>query len=475
MTCWTRVSLLVIWLCLGGRVALALDSRDVPADAPADRIMAGPAEVAQAAEWAAAAFLAKGPQPPLADRPEGGGLQPLLASSALPFSFIYGGKTSAELLKGWHHASASKELPDRTRHDVAWIDPRSGLRVAAEVIVYKRYPAADWVLRFENTGKQATPIIENIQALDVTLATGDAQRPAVLHHLAGDDCSPRSFTPLESPLPAGGEIRLAPQGGRSSNGTFPFFNFEYQGRGLFTAVGWTGQWAASLDRGTDGLTRLRGGMERTHLLLHPGEAIRSPRILLMAWQGDRTAAHNRFRRLMLFHYTPKERSRPLAAARLLAVLRSLQRPSRLAQRGRAVPGRRGRRQERLRFPLARRRLVPRRFPQRRGQLVLQAQGVPQRTETGQRRLPQAGAEVHRLVRAGAGGRRQPDCPRTSRVRLRRGRGRAVQVERPGGPAVADRSARPADRRVRHGLVSQRLQHRPLALLAAATTRRTAKG
>ena len=32
----------------------------------------------------------------------------------------------------------------------------------------------------------------------------------------------------------------------------------------------------------------------------------------MAWQGDRLAAHNRFRRLMLFHYTPQEQSRPLA-------------------------------------------------------------------------------------------------------------------------------------------------------------------
>ena len=53
-------------------------------------------------------------------------------------------------------------------------------------------------------------------------------------------------------------------------------------------------------------------MERTHLRLHPGEAIRSPRILLLAWQGDLLAAHNRFRRLMLYHYVPKEQSRPLA-------------------------------------------------------------------------------------------------------------------------------------------------------------------
>ncbi len=222
MTCCARGSLLLILLCLAGRVAVALDAGDVPADAPADAIMAGPAEVARTAEWAAAAFMARRPQSP-GDRPAAGGPQFLLASSALPFSFVYGGKPSAELLKDWQHTAASRELPDRTRYDIAWIEPRSGLRVVAEVIAYKRYPAVDWVLRFQNTGKQDTPILEDVQALDVTLATGDAQRPALLHHLAGDDCSPRSFMPLESPLPAGGAIRLAPQGGRSSNGTFPFF------------------------------------------------------------------------------------------------------------------------------------------------------------------------------------------------------------------------------------------------------------
>lgn len=32
----------------------------------------------------------------------------------------------------------------------------------------------------------------------------------------------------------------------------------------------------------------------------------------MRWQGDRQAAHNRFRRLLLFHYVPKADGRPLA-------------------------------------------------------------------------------------------------------------------------------------------------------------------
>ena len=289
--------------------ALALELTEVPADAPNDSIMAGAAEAAAMADWAGNTFAGKRPpRPATAPADE----SRLLMPAGVPFSFVYGGKPSSELLKLWPRVVESKDLPDRLRQQVAWTDPRSGLCVTAEVVVYKRYAAVDWVLRLANTGKQDTPVLEDVRALDVALALGDPQRPAVLHHLAGDDCSPRSFTPLESRLPPGGAIHLAPQGGRSSNGTFPFFNLESQGSGLFTAVGWTGQWAASLERDAAGQGRLRAGMESTHLVLHPGESIRSPRILLMAWRGDRTAAHNRFRRLILFHYTPKQGDRPLA-------------------------------------------------------------------------------------------------------------------------------------------------------------------
>ena len=296
----TNVFWLIFLVGLPGSPALALDPSDVPPDAPNDSIMANPAEVAEMADWAAAVFMGK-------SRPK-----PFLPAAGPPFSFVYDGKASADLLKDWPRTTETKDLPDRTRHQAAWTDPKTGLRVSAEAVVYKRYPATDWVLRFQNTGKQDTPILEDIQALDEQMRVGPAVQPAVLHHLAGDDCSPRSFMPLETQLPAPGKIILAPVGGRPSNGTFPFFNLQYQQHGLFTAIGWTGQWAASYERDAAGLMRLRAGMERTHLRLHPGESIRSPRILLMTWQGDLRAAHNRFRRLMLFHYTPKEQSRPLA-------------------------------------------------------------------------------------------------------------------------------------------------------------------
>jgi alpha-galactosidase len=127
----------------------------------------------------------------------------------------------------------------------------------------------------------------------------------VLHRINGDTCKETSFLPFDTDLAAGESIRMAPAGGKSSTNVFPFFNFQYGDEGIIVAVGWTGQWAASFDRDESGPTRLRAGMEKTHLKLRPGEKIRSPRILIMPWHGDLIDAHNRFRRLMLFNYVPK--------------------------------------------------------------------------------------------------------------------------------------------------------------------------
>ena len=238
-----------------------------------------------------------------------------LESSAAPFSFVYDGTPSADLLSkethGWTHAARVEPLADRTEFESSWADPATGLRVIVRGRVFKRFPAVDWVLHFENTGKQDSPILENVQALDATWRTGMPRREAVLHSIRGDDCSERSFLPFSQALLSGKTIRLAPSGGRSSNGTFPFFTLQYADRGLVAAIGWSGQWAAALDR-SERTTRLTAGMEKTRLRLQPGEKIRTPRILLMSWQGERRAAQNRFRRLMLFHYLPRQGERPVA-------------------------------------------------------------------------------------------------------------------------------------------------------------------
>lgn len=229
-----------------------------------------------------------------------------------PFSFVYGDGPSDELLPSWPHTVTSRKIADRTEHTVCWADPATGLAVTAVVSAFSGYPAVEWVLSFENRGTSDTPIIRDIQALDVLLRAGSGKKPAMLHTLRGDSCNETSFQPVEKSLFPGNSLRSAASGGRSSQiDGFPFFNYQYADAGLIAALGWTGQWAATLERSSGAAPRLLAGMEKTHLVLHPGEKIRSPRILLMSWNGDRQQAHNRFRRLLMWHYVPKQNGRPL--------------------------------------------------------------------------------------------------------------------------------------------------------------------
>lgn len=230
-----------------------------------------------------------------------------------PFSFVYDGASSETLLPNWKRQIFTNDFGDRSFYQMQWDDPRTGLKVSAEATTFKDFPAVEWLLRFENSGTNDTPILENIQALEVALSASPTQK-VILDQIAGDDASEHSFVPSERDVEPGKTISLVPNGGRPSNGTFPIFDIQRGSRGIFTAIGWTGQWAASIQRHTNGATQLKAGMELTHLVLHPGEAIRSPRILLFPWSGDRTDAHNQFRRLLLAHYLPKLDGKPVQFA-----------------------------------------------------------------------------------------------------------------------------------------------------------------
>lgn len=261
------------------------------------------------ADWADAEIgLADG----IVRRLDEGQSDSLLGADRQPFSFVYGGASSDSFLSTWQRVSERRDTDTGPAYAVAWTDPATGLRVAAEARVFARYAAAEWLLTFTNTGSADTPILENIQALDVALRSGYAKNPLLLHRNSGDSCDDRSFLESVETVAAGKAFRMAPVGGRPSNQAFPFFRAQYGAEQVVAVVGWSGQWAASVERSGAGPARLRAGMEETHFTLHPGESVRSPRILLMPGGTDTWALQNRFRRLMLFEYVPKADGRPVA-------------------------------------------------------------------------------------------------------------------------------------------------------------------
>lgn len=259
------------------------------------------------AEWIAARF-AKGKQP--------------------PFSFVYNGIPSSEFLTRWQYEKEKIASPDpqtvRERH--IYTDPATGLKVECDVTGFKDFHAVEWVLHFTNTSQTDTPILERNDVADLTFTN---RTPGTFSLLSarGSVGSRADFMVSQRELSADSTIRLAPQGGRSSDCTaFPMFNLiAPNGRqGVMAAIGWSGGWQAALTGGTSApianrqavrsgnvtapgtgsALTLQTGMERFRLYLKPGERIRTPLVSLMFWNGDNLmTGQNKFRRFLLAHHS----------------------------------------------------------------------------------------------------------------------------------------------------------------------------
>ncbi len=269
-----------------------------------------------------------------------------------PFSFSYGGKPSAHFLSTWICTRTEKQADaGKKRYDIVYTDPITGLEITCEQTLYKKSKAIEWVLYFENKSGKNTPIIKDLQALDlgVKIPVG---KQAVLHTILGSSASGQDYLPVSYPTPPGRELALFPAAGLSSKGVpagqpggqMPFFNFEWEGGGLAGAIGWSGQWEMSINRGAkarspledqrplsakqktelrafvmserakqpDLYYRLAAGQQTTHFTLHPGEKIRSPRILLVPWEGTQSIdGNNRLRKVLLDHYSPRRNGKLL--------------------------------------------------------------------------------------------------------------------------------------------------------------------
>ena len=243
------------------------------------------------------------------------------------FSFVYDSRQSSEILKDWKYNDQSCQVKGKgVEHIITYTDPQTKLQVICEAIVYDEYPAVEWVLHFHNAGEKDSLILENVQALNMTMMRDERQdvmfpgNEFLLHRYSGCACSPEDYTSWVDVLQPGHKTKIQSVGGRSSSGndewmqmhgSLPFFNVQAIDYGAIIAVGWTGQWAAKFQRNADRSLNISAGMELTHLKLLVGEEIRTPRMLVFFWQEDQAVAHNKFRQFILDNHTPQRDGKPL--------------------------------------------------------------------------------------------------------------------------------------------------------------------
>ncbi|MGE5296831.1 MAG: alpha-galactosidase, partial [Solirubrobacterales bacterium] len=171
----------------------------------------------------------------------------------------------------------------------------------------RSYPdcnAVEWQMRLQAPADGESPLYENLRSMDCVVRL-PSSAGVTLHWSKGSHSEASDFQPRVETLAGGKPFVLESIGGRSSDGAMPYFNLASDGGGLIVAVGWSGDWKASFEALPQGQVRVTAGLQRSCFRLRAGEQVRLPSILVMAYRGDWLEGQNRFRRLMLRHFTPQ--------------------------------------------------------------------------------------------------------------------------------------------------------------------------
>ena len=225
----------------------------------------------------------------------------LSAPASLPVSYSYGGKQYRGLPEG---SAVSRRLIDAAMLETVFAGRLDeNVRVKAECLSYKDFPAAEWTLYFENTGSSDSANLCGLNAADIFFGAEAAHAPVLVHN-NGDFYSADGYTETRLPLGGGVVFKQSPSDGRSCNEAFPYQRLLFGGYGLNISIGWPGQWECEY-RGTAGGVAFTAGQQGVDTYIKPGELFRSPRMTFVAFCGDEARGINVWRRFFNAHVTPR--------------------------------------------------------------------------------------------------------------------------------------------------------------------------
>jgi alpha-galactosidase len=276
--------LALVVLAMHGLIAATLVRAAVPAAAPTQE------EIAEKDAWVHANLFDAKAEP--------------------PFSFMLESGAPSDFFRAWPREESTRKIDaDRTEHTFTWRDAATGLEVRCVVVYYSDYPVVEWTVYLKNTGAKRTPLMKNIEGLDIVV-NRKAEGEFTLHGIKGDYCVAESYEPFALPMPAGFQKTFGTPiwSGKSCDGPdgWPYQNLHMPGGGMIFAYGWPGAWHANFTREGERGLRVAAGQQSTHLVLEPGEEIRTPLIAVLFYNGDDIVrSQNLWRRWNRAHVIPK--------------------------------------------------------------------------------------------------------------------------------------------------------------------------
>ena len=226
--------------------------------------------------------------------------------TAPPFSFQCNGKEFPSMVGDWKlERTEPKREGDVQTRDVSWTDPKTGLKVTWHIKRMMDYPAVEWRLSLENTGKEEVSL-QQVAMMNVVLRAQDAKQPCIVRGAKGgrtyyDDMFPETWSLGNGAVP----ISL---GGSDlpSNVNLPFWSLQTpEGCGVMVGVGAGGWWRADVVRNGEKLVCKVTGPDKGAMKIAPNQKCDTARVLVSLWKGKEWLhGHNMFRRLLHAHYVP---------------------------------------------------------------------------------------------------------------------------------------------------------------------------
>lgn len=213
------------------------------------------------------------------------------------FSFDYNGMDYADHIKKW------EKSVDTTESGWTVTYKNGDVTAWSEITFDEEMAALEWTNYFRNEGVDKSPVISNILAINSTVAIENPTFTSAngsMPHIT-------DFQRITVDLVKDQTYTIGSNGGRSSQGGFPYFDLSNGEYGVIGGIGWTGDWTATFTH-NKGQVEIMAGMQKTNIALLPGEDMRTPMIALQFFKGDQDDGHNAFRQLMFKSYMPVDES-----------------------------------------------------------------------------------------------------------------------------------------------------------------------